>query len=461
MSLNVIELTVLLYLAAAATLGALLTYIGSRAITSRRIDSATALRDLLANDYYEAVSVCVPAFNAEDTIVETVRSLLNLQHPMFDVIVVNDGSSDETLDRLVARFGLVEVPIAHDGGFETQMLNVMYRSLDHANLTVIDKDHGGRADALNAALNLARRTLVCVVDADVVLEPLALAGPSRRFVEDESVVAVAAIVPPDHAPGGGGRAGSWPERLQEVDHARRAAIAAGWSAIGAGMDGDGFVMYRRRSLLEICGWTTDTDAETLLALHRIGRARGEPYRVLFTADRVGRMRAEAGIGGVLRWRGRRWRALIRALWGERGMVLRPAYGRVGMLAIGARIVFEAGGPFVEAAAYIYLAVTAAMGLTNPAFAIGLIVFGPLIKAMATQVATAGDTPPPFEPSRRTALFWTAVAEQLGIAQLGIVASIGALIRPSHAEPQDPYADVVDADAPPQTRVEALRTPPRS
>ncbi len=433
MTLNAFEQFLVLYLGLSAALGAFLTYVGSRAMASRSDKAtATALKDLLANDYYEAVSVCVPAFNAEDTIVDTVRSALNLQHPMFEIIVVNDGSSDETLDRLVARFALVEVPIAHDGGFETQALNVMYRSLDHANLTVIDKDHGGRADALNAALNLARRALVCVVDADVVLDPLALAAPSRRFVQDGSVVAVAGIVRPQP---GAGRSGP----LQDIEHARRAAAAAGWSALGAGMDADGFVVYRRRSLLEIGGWSTQTDAETLLALHRINRARNEPYRVLFTTDHVGRMRAEAGVGGVLRWRGRRWSALVRALWGERDMVLRPRYGRIGLFAIPARLASDVGALCAEVAAYLYLAASAITGSFDVTFAIAVALFGPISRVMLTQIATATDSAADASGSHTAARFGASIVEQLGIAQVGMIASVDALIRPRAEEPFDPYA----------------------
>jgi len=430
-ALNGFEWFVLLYLGAFVAFASLLTYVGSRAMASRsRKMSATALKDLHANDYYEAVSVLVPAFNAQDTVVDTVRSLLNLQHPQFDIVVVNDGSTDETLDRLVAYFSLVEVPIAHDGGFETQMLNVMYRSLDHASLTVVDKDHGGRADALNAAMNLARRPLVCVVDADVVLDPLALASSSRRFVEDETVVAVTGIIRPDQSSMTPPHV-SWVERFQEVDHARRTSAAAGWSAIGASMDVEGFVIFRRRSLLEIGGWSTETDIETVLALHRLNKARRQPYRVLFTSEDVGHMKAESSISGFLRWHGRRARAVAEALWGERHMLGRPRYGVVGSLASPYRWIFDVGSVFVETAAYAYLAVSAAAGALNVGFAMGFLMLAPGGRILLAQLAMANDaftSRSVRRSSSRLATFAATIVEQFGIAQLSSIASIDAFIR---------------------------------
>jgi cellulose synthase/poly-beta-1,6-N-acetylglucosamine synthase-like glycosyltransferase len=455
-ALNGFEQFVLVYLGAFVALASILTYVGSRAMASRsRKMSDTALKDLLANDYYEAVSILVPAFNAEDTVVDTIRSLLNLQHPQFDIVVVNDGSTDETLERLVAYFSLVEVPIAHDGGFETQMLNVMYRSLDHANLTVIDKDHGGRADSLNAAMNLARRPLVCVVDADVVLDPLALASSSRRFVEDETVVAVTGLVRPDDesmtpAHRSADWSSVWVERFQEVDHARRTSAAAGWGALGAGMDVEGFVIFRRRSLLEIGGWTTETDIETVLALHRLNRARRQPYRVLFTSEDVGHMQAESSISGFLRWHGRRTRAVAEALWGERRMLGRPRYGIVGSLASPYRWIFEVGSVFVETAAYAYLAVSAALGSLNVGFAIGFLVLAPGSRIMLAQLATASNaftSRSVRRSSNRLAVFAATIVEQLGIAQVGLLACIDALIRGGRKpQPVDELEDLEAAQA---------------
>jgi cellulose synthase/poly-beta-1,6-N-acetylglucosamine synthase-like glycosyltransferase len=230
---------------------------------------------------------------------------------------------------------------------------------------------------------------VCVIDADVVVDPLALAASSRRFVEDESVVAVTGFLRPTaQAIDGVDRRPTLTERFQSLDHARRTAAAAGWSAIGAGVDAEGFVLYRRRSVVEIGGWTKETEAETILALHRLHRARNQPYRILHTSDTVGHMQPESGLTGLLRWRGRRSRSLARALWAERHMLLRRRYGRIGLVLTPWRLFFDVGSPFVQAAAYAYLIAGVATGTVDVAFAMAFAMLGPGSRIMLSQLAVA-------------------------------------------------------------------------
>ena len=116
-----------------------------------------------------AVSIVVPAYNERTGIVDTVRSLLMLNYPQFEVIVVNDGSTDDTLTVLRETFGLVEAPCNHASEVATQPVRAIYRSLAIREIVVIDKANGGKADATNAGLNAAQFPLMCLIDADSVL----------------------------------------------------------------------------------------------------------------------------------------------------------------------------------------------------------------------------------------------------------------------------------------------------
>ena len=124
------------------------------------------------------VSVIAPAYNEQTTIVESMRSLLLLNYPQFEVICVNDGSKDETLARATAAFELVEAPMAIGSVIQTAKVRGIYRSLTHSEFVMVDKENGGKADALNAGINAARYPLVCLIDADSLLEPNALSTPS-------------------------------------------------------------------------------------------------------------------------------------------------------------------------------------------------------------------------------------------------------------------------------------------
>ena len=126
------------------------------------------------------VSVLVPAHDEERTIVESVRSLLALRYPLHEVIVVNDGSSDATLERLCEAFDLVPVRKALRVLLPTASIRGVYVSRRHRHLWVVDKENGGKADALNAAVNASRYPYVLAIDADAILEEDSLSGLSGR-----------------------------------------------------------------------------------------------------------------------------------------------------------------------------------------------------------------------------------------------------------------------------------------
>ncbi|MFN2383830.1 MAG: glycosyltransferase family 2 protein, partial [Gemmatimonadota bacterium] len=129
------------------------------------------------------VSVLAPAFNEAETILNSVRALLTLRYPNYEVVVINDGSDDETLPRLIAAFHLYRSNRAALGTLTTEPIRAIYQSRDAIPLVVVDKVNGGKADALNAGLNVARGDLVCAVDADTLIESDALLRMARPFLD--------------------------------------------------------------------------------------------------------------------------------------------------------------------------------------------------------------------------------------------------------------------------------------
>ncbi len=140
------------------------------------------------------MSLLVPAYNEADTIVESVRSLLTLRYADYEIIVVNDGSGDATLVRLIAAFDMRRIERVPTSDVSTATVRHVYQSNRHPNLFVVDKENGGKADALNAGLNYSRGVIFCAMDADTLLEADALARVARPFLEDTSTVAVGGIV---------------------------------------------------------------------------------------------------------------------------------------------------------------------------------------------------------------------------------------------------------------------------
>ena len=144
--------------------------------------------------YQPPVSILIPAFNEEQTIITSIRSLLRLNYPEFEIVVVNDGSSDRTVEAVIKAFAMHEFPEAYRKRIVTEPVKRIYASSTHANVRLVDKEKGGKADTLNAGINCARYPLFCVVDADCILQKDSLWQVVRPFLEDAHTVAVGGVV---------------------------------------------------------------------------------------------------------------------------------------------------------------------------------------------------------------------------------------------------------------------------
>ena len=140
------------------------------------------------------IALLAPAFNEALTIAQSIRSLLSLQYPNFEVIVINDGSKDDTLKVLIEAFDLQPIQRHFDAGIAHQPIRGLYGAAHQPRLIVVDKENGGKADALNAGLCYCRTPLFCAMDADSLLERDALTRVVRPFLEDSRTVAAGGIV---------------------------------------------------------------------------------------------------------------------------------------------------------------------------------------------------------------------------------------------------------------------------
>ena len=135
------------------------------------------------------ISLLIPAYNEAATIAATVRSALQLTYSQFEIIVINDGSRDDTLQTLVREFSLLPFPEAYRIQLKTQVVRGIYRSTTYPQLRVVDKENGGKADSLNAGINAARYPLFCGVDADSILQRNCLELVSRPFTRNPQMIA--------------------------------------------------------------------------------------------------------------------------------------------------------------------------------------------------------------------------------------------------------------------------------
>jgi cellulose synthase/poly-beta-1,6-N-acetylglucosamine synthase-like glycosyltransferase len=312
-----------------------------------------ALDEVFRSPLTPGVSVLVAAFNEEAVIVESVRSLLALRYPRHEVVIVNDGSTDGTLGVLQTAFELRPVRVVLRDGIPTAPVRETYVSRTHQNLLVIDKENGGRSDALNAGVNAARNPYVCVIDADSLLEQDALLKVSKPILDDPQLLAatggtirIANGCRVDYGQVVDVRAPhNWLATIQVLEYFRSFLVArVGWSRLNAlGIISGAFGVFHRSLVEAVGGYWTETvgeDFELTLRLHRHLRDTGEPYRIAFVSDPVCWTEVPEQLGTLGRQR-RRWqRGLWEALRRHKHMIGNPRYGIFGIVAMPYFLLFE-------------------------------------------------------------------------------------------------------------------------
>jgi cellulose synthase/poly-beta-1,6-N-acetylglucosamine synthase-like glycosyltransferase len=313
------------------------------------------------------VSIVIPAFNEEPMIVNSVATALSVEYPEFEVIVVNDGSNDRTLRRLIETFDLEGSEKPYRATLPTSRIRRVYYSRKYPNFYVIDKENGGKADALNAGVNLARYRYICNTDADTIFEKDSLLRIVRPIVRDpRRVVAVGGQVRVGNGfrvKGGEIVSRSLPSALlptfQIIEYLRTfLGNRVGWSAINAMLLISGaFGCWRRDVLVSVGGFNreiTGEDLELNMRFHRVLRKRGEEYAVVSLPDPVCWTEAPEDLSSFYQQRNRWHRVLLESFYAHREMLLNPAFGSVGLLGMPYYLFFEIIGPFMEVLSYLVI-----------------------------------------------------------------------------------------------------------
>jgi len=354
-----------------------------RAYFRRR--SEASLRRLLHSPVAIPVSICVPAFNEALTIVDSIQAMLTLEYPQYEVVLANDGSTDETLAQLTGGFGLRRVDQPLRTEITTAPVRAVYRSRSHPNLVVIDKCNGGRADALNACINAASSPLICCVDADSIIEHDGLLAAVAPFADRPAttlaaggIIRVANGCRIDRGHVTEVRLPRNPLAMFQTVEYLRAFLAArtGWSALnGLLIISGAFGVFRRGDVARADGFAADSigeDFELCLRLHRRAREAGTPYRLEFVPDPVCWTEVPQRLRQLGGQRDRWHRGLIDTLWRHRGMIGNPRYGTVGTLALPFFVAFEFLGAFVETLGYVAITLSLVLGIVNWEFALAFL-----------------------------------------------------------------------------------------
>lgn len=324
--------------------------------------------------YSKPVSLLVPAYNEEVGVVDTVYSLLNLRYPQTEIIIINDGSTDNTLQTVIDHFQMKPVQKIIRTNIPTKHVIQVYESAIYSNCILIDKVNGGKADALNVGINVSQYPYFCSVDGDSILDDKSLLRVMKPIIlTDGEVVAAGGNI--RIANGAKMKLGSiyetkLPDKslvvMQIIEYFR--AFLLGRIALSKFnlvlIISGAFSVFSKQWAVEAGGYSTNLigeDMELVVKIHRLIKEKKENKRIEFVPDPVCWTEAPQTLK-VLRNQRRRWhQGLIESLWKHKKMTLNPKYGTVGLISFPYFWIVECLGPIIEIGGYIYIVVAFFMG----------------------------------------------------------------------------------------------------
>ena len=317
------------------------------------------------SEYQPPVSILVPAFNEEATVAATVRSILELNYSQFEIVVINDGSTDNTLNVLLKEFDMVPFPEAYRIRIKTKPVQGIYLSTINRRVRIINKENGGKADALNAGINCARYPLYCAVDADSALQLDSLQRVILPFLEDPKTIAAGGTI---RIANGCTVRGGFLEKIglpnnllalfQIMEYIRAFLFGRlGWSTLNSLLIISGaFGVFNKELVVEAGGYRTDTvgeDMELVVRLHRMMRLKRKPYRITFVPDPICWTEVPEDFTTLRNQRVRWQTGLAESLSANIGLLFNPKGGVISWLAFPFMVFFEWLGPFLEVAGYLF------------------------------------------------------------------------------------------------------------
>ncbi len=339
---------------------------------------------LMSNDYERymysdnllPISLLIPAYNEEENVVQNIKSLMKMDYPNFEIIVVNDGSTDKTHEKIVEAFGLYQIESSQKVSIPTKEVRGVYYNVDYPNLLYIDKENGGKSDALNAGINASSYPLFACLDADSRLEKDALLKLSIEFNKDKNTIVAGGIV--RIANGSVIRDGEFKgfsmpkkiiERFQIVEYYRSFLSGrVSWGLSNSMLIVSGaFGVFQKQAVIEVGGYKTNTigeDMEIVVRLHSYMRKHKRKYKVIFCEDAVCWTQGPMSLKDI-RGQRRRWQiGLLDTLISHKNLLFNPRYGMVGLVAVPYNWIFELLGAVIEVLGYFIIPFSLIMGELN-------------------------------------------------------------------------------------------------
>jgi biofilm PGA synthesis N-glycosyltransferase PgaC len=340
---------------------------------------------ILASPFAPGISLIAPAYNEGLTIIDNVKSLLSIQYNNYEVIIINDGSKDDTIHKLIPAFDLVKVNYDYQATIAAKPVRGIYKSKNKAfqKLLVVDKVNGGKADALNVGLNISKKDLVACIDVDCIIEPDALLKMVKPFLDQPNVIASGGVVRIANScvvEEGRLIEVKLPEsllaRMQVLEYIRAFLLGRmAWSRLnGLLLISGAFGLFKREIAVVAGGYNHNTvgeDMELVVRMRRYMHERNKPYRVAYIPDPLCWTEAPSSTTILGRQRNRWARGTFETLKIHRKLFFNPRYGLMGMISYPFWFFFEYLSPFIEFSGLIFFAFLMVIGKVNWEFFLSL------------------------------------------------------------------------------------------
>lgn len=346
------------------------------------LDRDQAHDDFLNDFLTRPISIIVPAFNEEAGLIQSVRSLLAINYPTYEIIVVNDGSTDQSVDMMVEHYQMVEVQKVIRKLIDTKPVQAVYRSRTFPHLYLVDKVNGGKADALNVGVNVSHYPYICSLDGDSVLEQDAFLKVMKPIIEsNEEVIASGGsirIANGCRIEGGHVKEiglSTNPIVIMQIIEYLRAFLMGriGLSRHNLLLIVSGaFGVFSKHWVTQVGGYKTETvgeDMELVVRLHRYIKEHSLQKQIVYVPDPVCWTEVPEEMKYLSRQRKRWHRGLFESLWAHRKLTFNPRYGAIGFLSFPYFWLVEFLGPVVELAGYLYVLLALLIGGVYLEFAI--------------------------------------------------------------------------------------------
>lgn len=416
-----------------------MVFLGLRSVAVMRrnhhINRFGRVADMMTSQTSPPVSIVLAAYNEAAGIVDSVRSMCIVNYPRFELVIVNDGSTDDTLELLIAAFKLERVQVPYRPDLKTAPVRGIYRGRGAVQITVIDKENGGRADALNAGINAARYPYALCTDADVILDAGCLVGAMRRVVEDRHrTVAVGGNIRPlngckvelGHLVSAAVPRKLIP-RMQVLEYVRAFLTSRpAWSAMGGlPLISGAFGIWKRSAVIAVGGFSRGhmgEDLDLTMRLHRYHIDNDIPYRIVYEPSAVIWTEVPETTRVLKRQRIRWHRGLMTAVRDFRGITFNPRYGKLGVITWGGMVLFEYVAPIVEFLGWLIIPVAFALGALNTSVFLSLVALAFGVGLINSFLALLLDESYGYfnKPADASRLLLMALIENLGFRQMTVI-----------------------------------------